>query len=107
MNDIGFKTPAELQVLFGEQLQRLRLAQNLDQRTAAEKAGISEKSLRNLEAGRGSTVETMIRTLKALNSLDALQTIAPTPTVNPLYLLRNTKTRRRASRPRATRKVEP
>jgi transcriptional regulator with XRE-family HTH domain len=101
MSDLSFQTPAQLQALLGEQIQRLRLSQNLDQRTTAEKAGISEKSLRNLEAGRGSTVETLIRTLKALDSLEALKTLAPTPAVNPLEILRSAKTRQRASRPRA------
>jgi len=44
-------SPDELQVVLGKQLQELRIAKNLDQVTTAEKAGISEKALRNLEAG--------------------------------------------------------
>ncbi len=107
MDDLSFKTLAQLQTLLGEQMRRLRLTRNLDQRTTAEKAGVSEKSLRNLEAGRGSTVETLLRTLKALDSLDLLQSIAPEPTVNPLELLRGTKLRQRASQPRSTGKAKP
>ena len=57
MSDLLFKTPEELQWILGERLRRLRLDRNLDQRTTAEKAGISEKALRNLEAGRGSTLK--------------------------------------------------
>ncbi|MGA9978450.1 MAG: XRE family transcriptional regulator, partial [Candidatus Sulfotelmatobacter sp.] len=64
-----FNTPKELQVALGERIRRLRLSRNTDQRTTAGKAGISEKALRNLEGGRGSTVETLLRTLKALDSL--------------------------------------
>ena len=107
MSDLSFKTPAELQVLLGEQIQRLRLSRDLNQRTTAEKAGIAEKSLRNLEAGRGSTVETLLRTLKALDSLEGINMLAPEATVNPLELLRNAKRRQRVRQPRAPRKTAP
>jgi transcriptional regulator with XRE-family HTH domain len=57
MDDMSFMPSDELQAVFGKQLQELRISKNLDQVTTAEKAGISEKTLRNLEAGRGSSVE--------------------------------------------------
>jgi transcriptional regulator with XRE-family HTH domain len=95
MSDLSFRSISELQVLLGEQLQALRLSKNLDQITTAEKAGISEKALRNLEAGRGSTVESLLRVLKALDSLDGLELLAPKPSVSPLALLRSSKVRRR------------
>lgn len=73
----------------------------MDQRTTAEKAGIAEKSLRNLEAGRGSSIETLLRTLKALDSLEGIEMLAPEPSIDPLALLRSAKPRARA-RHRAT-----
>lgn len=82
-------SPGELQAALGRQLQELRIAKNLDQITTAEKAGISEKALRNLEAGRGSSIETLVRVLKALDSLEGLRLLAPKPTVSPLALLRH------------------
>lgn len=91
MSALLFKTPEELQTVLGERLRRLRLSRNLDQRTTAEKAGISEKSLRNLETGKGSTVETLIRVLKALEYLDGIDMLAPEISVNPLDLLRQPK----------------
>lgn len=98
---MSFKSINELQSSLGEQLQRLRLAKNLDQRTTAEKAGISEKALRNLEAGRGSTVESLLRVLKALDSLEGIEMLAPKSSINPLALLRSTKVRQRVRHPRA------
>jgi transcriptional regulator with XRE-family HTH domain len=98
----SFSAPNELQELLGDRLKRLRLNRNLDQRTTAEKAGISEKALRNLEAGRGSTVETLLRVLKALDHLEGLDMLAPEVGVNPLDLLRQPKARTRAT-PRARR----
>lgn len=100
MNELTFKSADELQGILGEQLQSLRIAKNLDQRTTAEKAGISERALRNLEAGRGSSVETLLRVLKALNSLEGIEMLAPKPSVNPIALLRGTAVRRRVRHPR-------
>lgn len=101
MSALVFSTPKELQELLGERLKRLRLDRNLDQRTTAEKAGISEKALRNLEAGRGSTVETLLRVLKALDHLQGLDMLAPEVSVNPLELLRQSKPPQRVRRSRA------
>jgi transcriptional regulator with XRE-family HTH domain len=96
MSEIDFKTPQELQTFLGERMRHLRRTRGLDQRATAEKAGISEKALRNLEGGHGSTIETLLRTLKALDALDGIDTLVPEPAVNPLALLP-----RRVRRPRA------
>ena len=98
MADMAFLSPDELQAALGKQLQELRIAKNLDQITTAEKAGISEKALRNLEAGRGSSIETLVRVLKALDSLDGLRLLAPKSSVSPLALLRHSETARRRVR---------
>jgi transcriptional regulator with XRE-family HTH domain len=98
MSDIIFKTPDELQAALGERLKRLRLNRNLDQRATAEKAGISERALRNLESGHGSTVETLLRVLKALDYLQGIDMLAPEASVNPLDLLRQSKAPQRVRR---------
>jgi transcriptional regulator with XRE-family HTH domain len=98
MSDMQFKSPQELQIELGRRLRQLRLSRNIDQRTAAEKAGVTRAALQNLEAGRGSSV-------KALNYLEGIEILAPQPTINPLALLK-TKTppqrarHRRLARPR-------
>ena len=98
MSALLFNTPEELQTVLGERIRRLRLNRNLDQRTTAEKAGISEKALRNLEGGRGSTVETLLRVLKALDCLQGIEMLVPEIGVNPLDLLRQPKVQQRARR---------
>jgi transcriptional regulator with XRE-family HTH domain len=98
MEDMSFMSPGELQAVFGKQLRDLRISRNLDQITTAEKAGISERALRNLEAGRGSSVETLVRVLKALGSLDGLLLLAPRPSVSPLALLHHSEAARRRVR---------
>src|ERR1700736_3542922 len=101
MNDMQFKSPQDLQTELGRRLKQLRLSKNLDQRTVADKAGITRAALQNLEAGRGSAVKTLVRTLKALNYLEGIEILAPEPTVNPLALL---KTSRLPARARHSRK---
>jgi transcriptional regulator with XRE-family HTH domain len=101
MVDMSHMSLDELQATLGSQLRQLRIAKNLDQITTAEKAGISEKALRNLETGRGSSVESLLRVLKALDSLDGLRLLAPAPSISPLALLRHSGgTRRRVRRSR-------
>lgn len=100
ITDLSLRTAKELQILLGSQIQNLRLSRNLDQRTTAEKAGISEKSLRNLEAGRGSTVDTLLRALKALEFVEGLKALAPDAAVSPLALLNHPKARQRVRRSR-------
>jgi len=102
-----FKTPEELQRELGERVRALRLSRNMDQRATADKAGISEKALRNLESGHGSTVETLLRTLKALDFVQGIEMLAPEVTVDPLALLHSSKTPQRVRRPRGTRKAAP
>ena len=54
------KSPDEIAAGLGERLRALRLAADLTQAVVADKAGVSERSLRDLEAGQGSTVQTLV-----------------------------------------------
>lgn len=96
-------TPQEMELGLGESLKALRLSRNLDQKTLAERAGVSVRSLRSLESGQGSTIKTLVCTLRALGRQEWLNTIAPVATINPLALTREAQPRQRASRPRRLR----
>lgn len=89
-----------LQGDLGHRIRKLRLARNLDQRTTAERAGISLRALGKLEKGRGSTLETLLRTLRALDYVKGIEALAPEPTINPLTMLRTPKPPRRVRRAR-------
>ena len=95
-----FKTPDELQTVLGERLRTLRLSRNFSQRELADKAGVSLRALHNLEAGAGSSLETFLRVLKALNAVDAIETLVPQPKISPLTLLKMGDVPRRVSRSR-------
>ena len=98
-------TPDELQSHLGEQIRRLRLRRDLDQLTLAERAGVSEKALRNLENGRGSTVATLLQVVRALDALDWLDTLAPATSISPMAMLQRRPEPQRVSRPRGKRRT--
>jgi len=91
-------TPEELEELLGKNLKALRLQKNIDRKTLCARAGVSEHALRNLEDGKGTTLKTLIRTLKALERESWLSTIAPKTSINPLHLVREKAPRQRARR---------
>ena len=75
-----------LLVRLGSRVQRERLNRNLTQVELAARAGIGARTVRYLESGRQTTVETLIRALRALNKLDALDAFLPEPGLSPLLL---------------------
>ena len=103
MSELKFMSPEELQIELGRRMRQLRLYRNIDQRAAAQKAGVTRSALQNLEAGRGSSVKTLLRILKALNYLDGIETLAPEPTINPLALLKTKTPPQRARHGRSDR----
>lgn len=96
MNRIS--TPEELEEALGEGIKALRLQNNIDRSSLCARAGISENALRNLEGGKGTTLKTLIRVVKALRRESWLQQIAPQTSINPLHMVRDQKPRQRARR---------
>lgn len=96
MNKIS--TPEELEESLGEDLKALRLQKNIDRRTLCARAGVSEHALRNLEGGKGTTLKTLVRVLKALERESWLDKIAPRTSINPLHLVKEKAQRQRARR---------
>lgn len=84
----------------GAQVRRARLERNLTQATLAEHANIGLSAVRGLEAGKGSTLRTLISVVRALD-LDAwLAELSPDPGVDPIALadaMRKSKPRQRAT----------
>ena len=87
MEPFDLQTKEELAVELGLRLRKLRLQKNFTQEAVAAGAGVSLRTLRSLEMGRGSSVETFLGVLKALGNARAIEFLAPTPTVSPMALL--------------------
>lgn len=94
------KSTEEWETTLGEQVRNLRLRRNLDQQGVAEQAGVGLSALKNLESGKGATLKTLIRVLRALDRINWLDTLAPAVSISPLQMLKAKPVRQRASRPR-------
>lgn len=93
----------EWEAELGQQLRALRLRQNLDQRQLASQAGVALNAVKNLEAGKGATVRSLVKVLRTLGRTDWLEALAPQVTISPLQMLKAKPARQRASRRRNAR----
>jgi transcriptional regulator with XRE-family HTH domain len=86
------RTTDEWQAMIGAWLRDARLAREIDQESLARRAGISSKSLRNLEAGEGSTLGTLIKVTSALGRDDWLAALDEgSDQPSPLEMLREAR----------------
>lgn len=98
MVNSSVRTPENLAVDLGERLREMRLAQSYTQQSLADKAGIGLRPLKDLEAGRGSRVLTLIKVLKALGAEGGIEVLAPRPSISPMDLLTRPRGRSRGNR---------
>jgi transcriptional regulator with XRE-family HTH domain len=91
-------TTEEWEATLGRQLRDLRLRQNVDQRQLAEQGGVALNVVKNLEAGKGATVTSLIKVLRALGRVAWLESLAPAISISPLQMLKSRPLRQRASR---------
>jgi len=91
-------TTAEWAAELGRHVRDLRLRRNIDQRKLARQAGVALNAVKNLERGKGATVTSLIRVLRALGREEWLGTLAPPVSISPLQMLKANPVRQRASR---------
>ena len=96
-----FRTTEEWEQIIGEQVKRLRLLKNMDQRDVAEQAGVALNVIKNIEAGKGSTLKSFISVLKMLDRVEWLNALQPEISISPMQIL---KSRKKAPRQRASRR---
>lgn len=95
------KTDAEVMQLIGERLRAYRLQRNLSQEKIARLAGLNQKTVSSAEAGNDPRLLTLVKILRALGRLDALDAFLPEPQVSPLALvIARGRVRKRARSPR-------
>ncbi|MDO8721822.1 MAG: helix-turn-helix transcriptional regulator [Syntrophales bacterium] len=95
-------TTEEWEATLGRQLRDLRLRQNVDQRQLAGLAGVALNVVKNLEAGKGATVKSLVKVLRALGRAEWLDSLAPAVSISPLQMLKTKPSRQRASRGKGT-----
>lgn len=79
----------------GARLRQQRLNMDMTQQELAERAGLSTRTVRSMEAGENPRLQTLIRVLRALGMIDRLDSLVPEVGPSPLQLLEMSGRRRR------------
>jgi transcriptional regulator with XRE-family HTH domain len=96
--DFNIASSNQIEEAIDEKIRRLRLARNWTREKLAREAGVSMRTIANLEEGRGTTFNTIIRILKAFNLQANLSALFPDLSIHPIELLETGgKERKRAS----------
>lgn len=77
-------TTQEVLAEIGSRIQRYRLQQNRTLEDVAAEAGVTRLTAQRTESGKNPTLATVIRILRALGRLDALDAFLPVPLVSPM-----------------------
>lgn len=95
------KTDKDLLCEIGQRLSAYRLQQNLTQDTLATATGLNQKTISHAEAGKDPRLSTIVKILRALGRVEAIDAFLPKPGPSPLILAKMAgRVRRRARRPR-------
>lgn len=89
----------------GRRLARTRLERNLSQQQLAHEAGVSKATIERLEAGEPIKSTSLVRALRALGLLDALDRLIPEPLPSPVERLRLQGRQRRRARGSGRREI--
>ncbi len=95
---INNNTVEEWEATLGQQLRNLRLRQNIDQRQLAAQAGVALNAVKNMEAGKGATLKSLIKVLRTLGRVEWIDSLAPAISISPMQMLKAKTPRQRASR---------
>lgn len=92
-------TSQQIEREIGQRLARLRLARNVTQADLAERAGIGVRTLRRLEAGDPSTLDTFLRVAAALELQEAILSALPEGDIRPIERVSQKRSERRRASP--------
>ncbi len=99
-------TSRVLRTELGRRLAKLRLARNITQSALAEDAGIAPRTLRRIEAGQPSSLDSVLRLASALGLADGLLNAVPSQEIRPIERVDSGGRERRRARPRKIRSRE-
>ena len=86
--DFSLVSSEDIENALGQQLEAIRLSRNITQNHLAKDAGVSRSTVTRLaQDGKGISLDSFIRILKALQLQDHLQALLPDPGVSPLQRL--------------------
>jgi transcriptional regulator with XRE-family HTH domain len=99
MNISNLSSDDAVLVELGQRLARLRLSRGTTQEQLASAAGVSKRTVQRLEDGTPGQLTNLIRCLRALERLDALEVLLPADGPSPIDLLDRRGQPRQRARP--------
>ena len=102
----GMTLSRDLEAELGRRLARIRLARNVTQKTLSEEAGIGLRTLRRLESGASSTLDSFLRVAIALDLAEDLLAAVPSRDIRPIERVTARKSERKRARPARVRASE-
>ena len=83
--DFGLASSETIEDALSERIEKIRLKRNITQSRLAREAGVSRSTITRLaQEGKGISLDSLIRVLKALQLADSLGTLLPDPGLSPL-----------------------
>lgn len=73
MNKYSTLTDKEMLERIGARLKELRIGQNVKQKDLAERSGLSNFSISQMETGHNTSLQSLIQVLRALDQLEMLE----------------------------------
>jgi transcriptional regulator with XRE-family HTH domain len=97
--DFSIATSNQIEKALCQQLENIRLAQNITQHQLALDAGLSVQTIKRMAQGKGITVDTFIRILIALGLQENLAALLPVFNVRPIERIKMKGSERKRARP--------
>ncbi len=100
MNDPYLVTDRALLKVIGKKVKQLRLRANISQKALAERCGLSDFSISQIENGKNTSVLSLLMVLRALNQLDMLYRFFEEEPISPIAYAEAMKKQRTPKRVR-------
>ena len=97
----------EIQRELGQRIRNLRLYMDITQAELARRAGISLKTVGNLESGKDVSLRVLIEALRVLGVVTRLDLLVPQEEIRPSQVYYSQEVRKRAGRQAVTVREKP
>lgn len=105
MNDVYMLSDMMILQRIGDRVKNARLKQNITQKSLSEAANVSLTTLKNMESGEIRSVDALLRILRTLGLLDALQPLVDEEQLSPREYYEMMNKAKRKPRQRAVGKM--
>ncbi len=96
--DFTIATSSKIEGSLCKRLENIRLSRNWTRKMLADESGLSDRTIANMEGGKGVSFDTFIRVLIAFGIQSNLDMLLPDPSIRPMERIAHSgnKERRRA-----------